>query len=46
MSEEQKKLEELLLKHIEYQVENGVSEGETVAETALTLIELWKVFMV
>lgn len=40
MSEEQKKLEKLLLQHIENQVVSVAPE--TVAETALALIELWK----
>lgn len=42
MSEEQNKLEEMLLKHIENQVASAVSENDTVAETTLALIELWK----
>jgi len=42
MTEEQKKLEELLLKHIDNQVAGALNEADTVSETALALIDLWR----
>ena len=43
MTEEQKELEGLLLNHISNQVANAVIGTETIATTALALIELWKI---
>lgn len=43
MTENQKKLEELLLRHIEDRVYEGLPDGkDTVAPTAMALLQLWR----
>lgn len=42
MNEEQKKLEGLLLKHIEKQVTGAPNRYYDVPQSALALVELWK----
>lgn len=42
MTENQKKLEELLLEHIRNET-NAIRETNNVPQTAMALIELWKV---
>lgn len=42
MTDSQKKLEQMLLEHIENEV-SAVKETNNVPEAALVLIELWKI---
>lgn len=42
MTDSQKRLEQILLEHIENEV-SAVKETNNVPETALVLIELWKI---
>lgn len=42
MTDNQKMLEQMLLKHIENEI-SAVKETNNVPETALVLIELWKI---